>query len=584
MRRPTTLRRPAPQILTLALAAGCLALPAMAVAADAPTALNELADRYMALRLKADPTVAYQAGLSIASHAGLPEISPAAEKANAAAEDRLWEQLHKIQTSSLTDPAARSTYANLEQALGDLRRGRVCHQSWWAVNHFTGWQAGLGVVAQKQPVGTAKLRAEALQRWSALPAFLQQHTANLRTGLAASYSAPKAVVRRVIQQLDGLLALPVEKTPFYSMATRDSDPAFQQALRKLIETKLLPAVREHRQFLNDTYLPKARDELGVSALPNGAACYQAMLRESTTLERTPQQVHDLGRKTVDANRADILEIGGKLFGTNSFEEIVKRNAEAPENKFASEAELVEYSNQVMARAIERSRPLFLKLPDQPVVIEPTPAYLAGSGEAARYVADNDVTKPGKYVIPAYEWKHETRGSADVTVVHETIPGHHMQIAFAREHKSRLGGLTDNGAYVEGWARYSERLGEEAGIYQLPYARITRRVWPAWGMIVDPGIHALGWTRQQAVDALVSSTRFNAEQAEQLVDRIASMPGQLTSYDSGGLEIFALRREAEATLGDKFNVQRFHQRILAMGSVPLQALGEDIRAWIKAGGA
>jgi uncharacterized protein (DUF885 family) len=168
------------------------------------------------------------------------------------------------------------------------------------------------------------------------------------------------------------------------------------------------------------------------------------------------------------------------------------------------------------------------------------------------------------------------------LVHETVPGHHLQIALAREfpHPSDIFKLADNSAYIEGWARYAERLSEEAGIYETEYARIARRIWPARGMVVDPGIHAFGWTRQRAIDYVKSTGRFDDKTADALVNRIAVLPGQLTAYDSGGLEIFALRREAEAALGSKFDVREFHQRVLEEGVVPLEELKAHMREWIR----
>ena len=208
----------------------------------------------------------------------------------------------------------------------------------------------------------------------------------------------------------------------------------------------------------------------------------------------------LGEKTVKDNEQGVIALGSKLYGTKDVVEIIRRNNDAPENHFASPEELLASARSLLAIAIDKSRPYFVKLPEQHVVIEAPPAYQSGTGISAHYEVQPDVTKPGRYIEPTEEWKSATRGIGEITLVHEAVPGHHLQIALARElpQGSDLAKLADNSAYVEGWARYAERLSEEAGIYQTDYARISRRIWPARGMVVDPGIHAFGWSREKAI--------------------------------------------------------------------------------------
>jgi uncharacterized protein (DUF885 family) len=215
-----------------------------------------------------------------------------------------------------------------------------------------------------------------------------------------------------------------------------------------------------------------------------------------------------------------------------------------------------------------------------MLVEPFPAFQRGTGGSSRYESSVDPAKPAYYRINSETWAEETRGSAEITAVHEGYPGHHMQIAIANAlGTSRFANLIGNSAFVEGWGRYAEMLAEEAGIYQTDYALMTRRLWPARGMVVDPGIHLMGWTREQAVSFMQESGRFTLADDEDAVDRIAVWPGQLTAYDSGGLEIMALRREAEAALGKRFDIREFHQRVLENGPVPLPRLRSNVQAWI-----
>jgi uncharacterized protein (DUF885 family) len=221
------------------------------------------------------------------------------------------------------------------------------------------------------------------------------------------------------------------------------------------------------------------------------------------------------------------------------------------------------------------------MPKQDVVIEPERDFEDAAGVSSHYDPEPDASKTATYRIELGNWQSQTRGEAEITVVHEAWPGHHLQIALARELQpdSPLSKLVMNSAYIEGWARYAEAMAEEAGIYDSKDALIQRRVWPARGMVVDPGLHAFHWTRQQAIDYLVASGRFTAKSADDAVDRIAVLPGQLTSYDSGGLEIKALRQEAQSKLGDRFDLRKFNRTVLEEGVVPLSELRVHVEDWI-----
>ncbi len=421
-----------------------------------------------------------------------------------------------------------------------------------------------------------------MARWSALPTLIDQEIANARLGLTRGYSAPKAVVRRVIRQIEGLVSAQPEKLPFFAPATRAEDPAFKESFRSVLAGPVNAGFRRYLDFLQNEYLPRAREALGVSANPNGTACYSASLRNYTTLPRPPEEVFRLGQQTVAANAARVRELGRTQFGTDDLAVIVPRIGQAPDNRFSSEQELVEYSREVVGHAQQLSRSLFLSMPAQEMRVEPFDAFRRGSGGSSYYQSQIDPALPAFYRINSEVWQTETRGAAEITAVHEGYPGHHMQGSLANMiGTSPITKLTGNSAYVEGWARYSEALAEEAGIYRTPYALMTRRLWPARGMVIDPGLHLMGWSRQQVIDFVVQSGRFSAQEADDLVDRFAIWPGQATAYDSGGLEIMALRREAEAALGPRFDIRQFHQRILENGAIPLTALRANIAAWIAA---
>ena len=546
--------------------------------------LNALADRVVGEFVAYDPTISYSTGLHTTDHSRFADRSPRALAAWDAREGAALQELRGIDATALAGPA-RAAYAVLQEQLESDLQLRVCKSELWNVNHFSGWQSDFAEVAERQPVGTQEARAQALKRWGSLPHYLEVEIANLRQGLTQGYAAPKSVVRRVIAQMDGLIAAPVEKSPFYSPAARDAEPAFRAEFARLIAGKINPALQRYRDYLNNDYLSHARDGIAVSDLPDGKRCYQAFLRSSTTLNRTAQEVYDLGRATVEANKADVIRIGSRLFGTTDYSTIISKSRTRPENHFRSKDELLAYSRELLIAAKAKTATLVDRMPAQDTIIEPERELDDSAGVSSHYDADPDPSKPGVYRIELGNWQTEQRAEAEVTVVHEAWPGHHLQIALAREivPDTPIAKLSFNSAYIEGWARYAEAMGEEAGIYKIEDAKIQRRIWPARGMVVDPGLHAFGWTRQQAIDYLVSSGRFDAKAADDTVDRIAVLPGQLTSYDSGGLEIKALRAEAQKALGARFELREFNRTVLEEGVVPLGELRLHVTEWIRSKG-
>ncbi|QSQ26220.1 DUF885 domain-containing protein [Pyxidicoccus parkwayensis] len=566
------------------LASACvLVVAGPAQAAKSPAArMKALADRAVALGLEEDPVSGYILGLPLPDHAHWSPRAPADIARIDAAEDSMWAELRTLDPAALTTPALKLDHALLTERLAVQKGLRVCRSELWNVNHMDGWQLTLAKYARFQPVGTAAERKQALKRWSALPAFVEQEIANLRRGLVAGYSAPQSVVRHVISQVNGLATAKVEASPLAEPARRSKDAAFKAAFEAVIRDRANPALARYRDFLEQEYLPKARTALAVSANPDGKACYDASLRAYTTLDRKAQEVHDLGAKTVAANKADIAEMGEKLYGTRDFGQLLARVREAKDNRFASEQELVDYSRAVVERAREASQSLFLAMPEQEMKVEPFEDFMRGSGMSSHYEEVANPKLPAYYRINSEEWKNESRGAAEITAVHEGYPGHHMQLAFAfTQTKTPLAQLSFNSAFAEGWGRYSERLAEDAGVYSNDYAKIQRRAWPARGMVADTGLHALGWSREQTIDYLKESGRFGPAESEALVDRMAMWPGQLTAYDSGALEIAALREQAEAKLGNRFDLRRFHDVVLRRGNVPLKVLRDDVEAWIAA---
>jgi uncharacterized protein (DUF885 family) len=273
-----------------------------------------------------------------------------------------------------------------------------------------------------------------------------------------------------------------------------------------------------------------------------------------------------------------VEIGRRAYGTGEMDSI---RARMRLGGFASRDEMLTFSNDALRRAREAVPRAFRTVPSAPIVIEPHPAFLEATASDQYFPASDDGSRPAQYRINLGKAATATRAQAEITAFHETYPGHHLQVGLAQQAEGAhpVARLISSGSYLEGWARYAEALSEELGLYTSDEARVSRRLWPARGMVLDPGIHLFGWTREQAVEYIASSGRMGAQEADALVDRVVAWPGQLTAYDTGALEFFALRELAERELGPRFDLREFHDVVLRHGAVTLPMLRESVEAWI-----
>lgn len=538
------------------------------IPSDAGAVIQKIASDYLALNRTNTPGGA------------LPDRSAVAIATLHEAQDRLLDRLRTVDPSAPTGPPA-TVYAILIERLESLHATRVCRSELWDLNHLTGWQVSLPPQVAAQSVKTAAERERALRKWSLLSIYIDTNIANLRTGMTSGYTVPKAVVYRVLRQIDALLNADADESPFTQPTRNTDDQQFQKDWRSLVSEKINPAIKRFAEFLRIEYLPMARNSIGVSALPDGERCYAALLRQATTLNRSPSAAFALGEATVRRSRNELKALGARMFGTRDIKEILQRSKAAPANRFKSPTELLSYSEAQMSRSTQMSAAYFLTLPAQAIEIAPMPGYQRSSGISSHYEAVDSPARPAVYRIDLDDWANETRGAAAVTVVHETIPGHHLQTVIARSARlpDEASEFSFNAAYVEGWANYVERLCEEAGIYDNPYAPILRRSVLGESLMIDPGIHDMGWTRQR-VRKHLESLGETPQEADDLIDRIAVQPAQLTSYETGGLEITALREEARVALSSHFDIREFHQKVLEQGDVPLSALRQHVQAWIQ----
>ncbi len=562
------------------------AMPVVATESPAQR-VDRVADEYLAAVLDKQPEQAYFVGLAPPRHDGLTDISPVAIGVWQRREDAWLAAISGIDEGALDGTPEWTTLANLREQLESSIGLRICHQEWWAgVNQMGAWHTSLATIAELQPVITAEDRRQALRRWEHVPQYIRQEIANLRTGLKNGYSTPRTVAERMLKQIDGLADAPLQDHPYASPARRGTDADFSRAYYEILRTGVVPALREYRRFLLAEYVPAARHTLAITALPHGSECYVALLRANTTLKRAPQEVFDVGSRVVERQTEEVRSVGREVFGIDDFAAIVERAKNLPDGHYASGQELLEASREMVGRAQHVLGPLFGQLPTQAVIVEPIPPYEDNGGASSHYEEPSASGRPGIFRISLAHATTSTRGDAEITAFHETWPGHHLQLAYAQRLKAvhPVSRLLENSGFNEGWARYAEALAEEAGLYRTASAKILRRTWPARGMVVDPGLHALGWTREQVVAFVEASGRFPGSEAEDLVDRIAAIPGQLAAYDSGAQVFFELRGLAETTLGPRFSLPEFHDALLENGSIPLPMLRAHIRRWIESRGA
>jgi len=546
--------------------------------------VRALADAYLEGFFERNPDQVTLFGVPGRRHDALPDNSLAVLRAWQAKEDAWLDQAKKIDPAAITSGPLRGTYAIVREALESSAAARVCRLELWTVSQFVnGWQVQDGYTVTIQPVGTDEARKDALARWSRLPKYVDTEIANLREGLKAGYSAPKGNVRIVIDQMDSLIATPTAESPFDSPSVRDKTPEFAKQFDLLVREQIVPAFTRYRDFLRAEYLPAAREAIGVSANPNGAACYDASVRFHSSLPAPAADVHAIGLREVEHLDAEMQAIGARVFSTGDVPVLLQRARTEKQYLFKNSEDLISRSQAALARAKARIHESFGLLPKADVVIERYPKFREKNGPNEYNPPAEDGSRPAVFFINAYEAEKRSRVEAESTAFHETIPGHHLQIAIALERKEihPIGRYLGNSGYTEGWALYAERLADEMKLFSTDFDRLgmlSSQALRAARLVVDSGIHTLGWTRQQAIDFMLAHTAEDPTEVASEVDRYIIYPGQATAYMLGKLEISKARDEAQQRMGQRFDLKAFHDQVLEDGAIPVSFLHEKIRAW------
>ncbi|MBI4520215.1 MAG: DUF885 domain-containing protein [Gemmatimonadetes bacterium] len=560
--------------------------PTQASAAHHLAAITALADRYLRAYFEAFPQEATFAGVADAPHDRLPDVSLTARAHWEATEDALLAELETIGPSSHTpSEAAGVAYSLLCELLLKSRAWRTGRAELWNVSPtWTGWPSVMAQLARVQPVDTPAQRDAALRRFGELPGYIAQEVANLREGLSQGYSAPKCIVRAVIRQIDALLAAPLQDSPIVAMARR-TDGDFRARLERLERDSIRSAAVVYRDFLRDEYLPAAREAVGISANPNGEAAYRGAVRYYATVDVSPQEIHDTGLAEIERIRAEMAALARASFAPADVATLLRRLTSDRRYLLSSREEMLWVARGAVERAARAMPRWFGQLPRAAVVVESVPAFQEESAPGGFYTSPaEDGSRPGIYSINLRNAQQQSRAGLEATAFHETYPGHHLQSAIALERD----GLHPLSRYIflsgfgEGWALYSERLADEMGLYSSDLDRIgllSNEALRAARLVVDSGLHALEWSREQAIDYMLVNTAESRPAVEAEVDRYIAVPGQATAYMLGNLEIRRLRALAEASLGNAFDIRAFHDRLLEDGSVPLLLLPAKIERWL-----
>jgi len=576
--------------------AACCFIAAVSVACNSSTppvahapgippdaAVKSLADTYLSAYLDRYPEQGTYFGIQGRRHDKMSDNSLESLKAWEAREDAWLTEAQAIDGSKITAGPLRATYAIVREALESSISARVCRTELWTVSQTTGWHISDGYLVTIQPVGTAEGRQDALARWSALPKYLDTEIANLREGVRLKYTAPRSNVRIVISQVDALIDGAASDSPFMSPATRDKDPAFGSAYGTMYKEQLVPAFKRYRDYLEKEYLPAAREDIAVAANPDGLACYAASVRAFSSIPVAPRSVHEIGLQQIDLLMSEISAIGERTFHTKNIPALMQALRADKQYLFKNRADLIAYSEAALARAKAAVPNWFGLLPKADVVVQPYPRYREKNASNEYNAPAEDGSRPGLFYINAYQAETKPRSPAESTAFHETIPGHHLQIAIALERKDihPLGRYLGNSGFTEGWGLYAERLADEMGLYSSDLDRLgmlSSQAFRAARLVVDSGIHTMGWTRQQSIDYMLAHTAEASEDIAAEVDRYIIWPGQATAYMLGMLEIRRAREGAQQAMGQQFDMKAFHDRVLEDGAVPISFLEGKIRSW------
>ena len=468
------------------------------------------------------------------------------------------------------------------------------------IDHFNGLHTSFAQLSSGQgvaPFKTVEDYENGLTRIDDFVANLRTAEARMREGMATGVVQPRLIMDNVVGQLDAMLAEGVEGSSFYKpLVTLPAGipsaegSRLRAAYADSIRTEIRPALQRLRQFIVAEYLPKARSTVGLSDMPGGRKLYDYLVEVSTTTNLTPEQIHQIGLDNVRSIQAEMEAVKAKVGFSGSLREFFDHIRTDPKFKPTSR-EAFQQAFVATGKRVEAGLPrLFRTVPKTGLEIRPVPALTEKGAARGSYNSGTpDGSRPGIFYFNAYDLPSRSTPGIETLYLHEGAPGHHFQISLAQENESlpnfqRFGGNT---AFVEGWGLYAETLGPELGVYTDPYqyfGYLDSQLFRAIRLVVDTGIHAKGWTRDQTIKYITDNSSRGLSNATAETERYIANPGQALAYKIGQLKISELRARAERKLGPRFDIREFHEQVLMSGALPLAILEAKIDRWIATKGA
>ncbi|HVM24625.1 MAG TPA: DUF885 domain-containing protein, partial [Candidatus Limnocylindrales bacterium] len=469
------------------------------------------------------------------------------------------------------------THAALAEALGTDRAFLDADLAAFNVDPMDGPHTSLLNIPDFQPIRTDAEAHALVQRWREMPAYLDRACANLRRGAAEGRIGVRALVDKVVEAVGELLERPDGDWPLAAPAK--DRPEIRDELLGVIGHEIRPAYERYRAILVDEIAPRARpdDRPGLMHIPGGPEAYAKLARAHTSLDTAPEEVHRIGLAEIERIDGEFVELGARLLGSDGLADTLRALREDPKLRFETRDEVFETAVRSLDRANAAVPGWFGRVPKAPCEVVRTPSHEEKHSTIAYYREPAaDGSRPGRYYVNTYAPETRPRYEAETLAFHESVPGHHLQLAIMQEldHLPAFRRFNGSTAYIEGWGLYTERLSEEMGLLSGDLDRfgvLSFDAWRASRLVVDTGMHALGWTRQQAIDFMAEHTALGLNNITNEVDRYVSYAGQALAYKLGQLEILRLRAEARDRLGDRFDIRRFHDVVLGEGALPLPVL-------------
>lgn len=556
--------------------------------------LEDIVERYFDEQLKASPLMATYLGLSQYQALFDHPLSKELDDQHLALEQQFLTQMKNLDASKLSTQQ-RLSYEIFIQDRELAIAGAQFPKRLLPLDQMDGMHnvlPALGSGESAQPFNTEQDYQDFISRAQGFVVWLDSAITAMREGMKTDVTLPKVLAQAMLPQVQTHLVSTAEKSIFWQPLLnlpKSLDDSQQAALRSqyrsLIEQQLIPAYQRLADFLEKEYIPAARDSVGLSSLPNGKQWYQWCIKQHTTLDLSAEEIHQRGLAEVSRILGEMTKVKQQVGFAGDLPAFFEHLRNDPQFYFSSEQEIIAAYTEVKHNIEQRLPQLFDIKPKADYEVKAVEAFRAASAPGASYQGPSaDGSKPGVFYINTYNLQAQPKFILETLSIHEAAPGHHFQIALQQEVSGlprfrRFGGYT---AFAEGWALYAESLGKELGLFTDPYqwyGRLSDEQLRAMRLVVDTGLHALGWTRQQAIDYMLANSSMAKTDVVAEVERYIAWPGQALSYKLGEHKIRELRNYAQQQLGDKFDVKAFHRQILIDGALPLAVLDAKIKRWV-----